>query len=161
MERLGGPQEVRDGVLESLAHGIPVTAKVSWLSTPSMPGSHHRTSIEGKPRWIHCTPMLGSDEKVGVWMVVMVEQEVVTGNLTRPSETVNNFPSPPPNVMGRSSLEIPVRGGEGARSPRFKAETGKMYAEYLRREGKGDTPLEGFADGPTSSPREARPFQEF
>jgi hypothetical protein len=36
-----------------------------------------------------------------------------------------------------------------------------MYAEYLRREGKGDTPLEGFADGPTSSPREARPFQDF
>jgi hypothetical protein len=105
--------------------------------------------------------MLGSDEKVGVWMVVMVEQEVVTGNLTRPSDTVNNFPSPPPNVMGRSSLDIPVRGGEGARSPRFKAETGKMYAEYLRREGKGDTPLDGFADGPTSSPREARPFQNF
>jgi hypothetical protein len=139
MERLGGPQEVRDGVLDSLAHGTPVTAKVSWLSTPSMPGSPHRTSIEGKPRWIHCTPMLGSDEKVGVW----------------------NFPSPPPNVMGRSSLDTPVRGGEGARSPRFKAETGKMYAEYLRREGKGDTPLEGFADGPTSSPREARPFQDF
>jgi hypothetical protein len=104
--------------------------------------------------------MLGSDEKVGVWMVVMVEQETVTGNLTRPSEVINNFPSPPPNVMGRSSLETPVRGGEGARSPRFKAETGKLYAEYLRREGKA-TPHEGYTEETTGSPREARPFQDF
>ncbi|KEQ72272.1 hypothetical protein M436DRAFT_49208 [Aureobasidium namibiae CBS 147.97] len=161
MERLGGPQEVRDGVLDSLSHGTPVTAKVSWLSTPSQPGSPHRNSIEGKPRWIHCTPMLGSDEKVGVWMVVMVEQEVVTGNLTRPTEVINTFPSPPPNVIGRSSLDTPVRGGEGARSPRFKAETGKLYAEYLRREGRNDMSHGGIADERSGSPREARPFQDF
>jgi len=105
--------------------------------------------------------MLGSDEKVGVWMVVMVEQEVVTGNLTRPTEVINTFPSPPPNVIGRSSLDTPVRGGEGARSPRFKAETGKLYAEYLRREGRSDIAHGGLADERSGSPREARPFQDF
>ncbi|THX31003.1 hypothetical protein D6D12_03183 [Aureobasidium pullulans] len=164
MDRLGGPQDVRDGVLDSLAHGTAVTAKISWLSTPTTINTSHRTSIEGKPRWIHCTPMLGSDEKVGVWMIVMVEQETVTGSLRRPSEVINTFPSPPANVIGgRESLDIPVRGGEGARSPRFKAETGKLYAEYLRREGKSP-PRDGGAGGTPSrgsSMREARPFQEF
>lgn len=37
----------------------------------------------GKARWIHCTPLLGSDDRVGVWMVVMVEAEEVTGRLNR------------------------------------------------------------------------------
>ncbi|KAI4722418.1 hypothetical protein E4T48_01399 [Aureobasidium sp. EXF-10727] len=162
MERLGGPQDVRDGVLDSLSHGTPVTAKISWLST--IPDSPHRTSIEGKPRWIHCTPLLGSDEKVGVWMIVMVEQESITGNLTRPSESLSAFPSPPPNVIGRSSLDTPVRGGEGARSPKFKAETGKLYAEYLRREGRG---INAANEAPTDESigagnfRETRPFHDF
>ncbi|KAI5206627.1 hypothetical protein E4T38_03671 [Aureobasidium subglaciale] len=163
MERLGGPQDVRDGVLDSLTHGTPVTAKISWLSTPAPAGSPHRTTIEGKPRWIHCTPLLGSDEQVGVWMIVMVEQEMVTGSLRRPSEIINTFPSPPPNVIGRSSLDVPVRGGEGARSPRFKAETGKLYADYLRREGKTPPQSEGHIGGPSrgSSTRETRTFQDF
>ena len=29
----------------------------------------------GKIRWLNCTPLLGSDDRVGVWMVVMVEDE--------------------------------------------------------------------------------------
>ncbi|KAI5205360.1 hypothetical protein E4T39_03070 [Aureobasidium subglaciale] len=163
MERLGGPQDVRDGVLDSLTHSTPVTAKISWLSTPAPTGSPHRTTVEGKPRWIHCTPLLGSDEQVGVWMIVMVEQETVTGSLRRPSEIINTFPSPPPNVIGRSSLDIPVRGGEGARNPRFKPETGKLYADYLRREGKTPPLNEGPASGPSrgSSTRETRTFQDF
>lgn len=38
-----------------------------------------------KTRYISCTPLLGSDDQVGVWMVVMVENETVTGSL--PSRT--------------------------------------------------------------------------
>ncbi|KAG9838814.1 hypothetical protein KCU77_g10850, partial [Aureobasidium melanogenum] len=107
--------------------------------------------------------LLGSDDKVGVWMIVMVEQEHITGNLTRPSELPNTFSSPPPNVMGRSSLDSPVRGGEGARSPKFRAETGKLYAEYLRREGKSHGPEDVAINGSLGSGsfREARPFHDF
>ena len=36
---------------------------------------------QGKIRWLNCTPLLGSDDRVGVWMVVMVEDERVTGSL--------------------------------------------------------------------------------
>lgn len=27
------------------------------------------------PRWIHCTPLLGQNGAVGVWMIVLVEDE--------------------------------------------------------------------------------------
>lgn len=37
---------------------------------------------DGQPRWIHCTPLLGSDDRVGVWMVVVVEGETITGGLS-------------------------------------------------------------------------------
>ena len=35
----------------------------------------------GKPRWLSCTPLFGSDDRVGVWMVVMVEDETRPGTL--------------------------------------------------------------------------------
>lgn len=67
MDRIGGPQSVRDGILESLTEGITVTAKISWLTGAS--NQEEGSGLEGKARWIHCTPLLGSDEKVGVWMI--------------------------------------------------------------------------------------------
>jgi hypothetical protein len=30
---------------------------------------------EGRSRWIHCTPLLGHGGAVGVWMVVLVDEE--------------------------------------------------------------------------------------
>ena len=65
MTRIGGPESVREGVLEALQEGVSVTAKVSWLPT----ASDTDDSAAGKPRWIHCTPLLGADYRVGVWMV--------------------------------------------------------------------------------------------
>lgn len=35
-----------------------------------------------RTRYISCTPLLGSDDQVGVWIVIMVENEQVTGTLT-------------------------------------------------------------------------------
>jgi len=81
------------------------------------------SSFEGKPRWIHCTPLLGSDERVGVWMVVMVENEEVTGQLNRHQrDEAERLGSP---------------NGAGVGSSRFTGN--KLYAEYLRREGRPAT----------------------
>jgi hypothetical protein len=79
---------VRDSLIEALAQGIGVTAKVSWLTRVSRPSTRLEVAhlsddasiattddiIEGKARWIHCTPLTGSDGKVGVIMVIMVEK---------------------------------------------------------------------------------------
>lgn len=47
-----------------------MTAKVRWLTRPDEDGEG-----EGRPRWIHCTPLLGHSGAVGVWMIVLVDEE--------------------------------------------------------------------------------------
>lgn len=80
---------MRDSLIEALAQGIGVTAKVSWLTrvsrpstcleVPHLPDDASITTtdevIEGKARWIHCTPLTGSDGNVGVIMVIMVDKQ--------------------------------------------------------------------------------------
>lgn len=122
LDRVGGPQHVREGILDALAHGTGVTAKISWLTNSAATTDRQSASMEGKPRWIHCTPLLGSDERVGVWMVVMVENEEVTGQLNKHGNPMD------------SGLGSPIMG---AASPRFTGN--KLYAEYLRREGRPET----------------------
>jgi hypothetical protein len=66
MDKIGGSNRVRDGLQHAFAGGHGVTAKVRWMSTPNS---------EGRVRWIHCTPLLGSNGAVGVWMVVLIDDE--------------------------------------------------------------------------------------
>jgi hypothetical protein len=86
--------------MEALAQGIGVTAKVSWLTrvgtrsdTPIIDdGASIATAdldiIEGKARWIHCTPLTGSDGKVGVIMIVMVDKQDAARSLSSASGTL-------------------------------------------------------------------------
>lgn len=50
-----------------------MTAKIRWLSraVPNL----EETYEEGRPRWIHCTPLLGASGAVGVWMVVLIDED--------------------------------------------------------------------------------------
>lgn len=47
-----------------------MTAKIRWLARPDEDGEG-----EGRPRWIHCTPLIGHTGAVGVWMVVLIDEE--------------------------------------------------------------------------------------
>ncbi|KAF2495835.1 hypothetical protein BU16DRAFT_460554 [Lophium mytilinum] len=143
LSRIGGPAHVREGITEALTQGIGVTAKISWLHSAPHPGTASSEDSEtapdqpadGKPRWIHCTPLIGSDSKVGVWMVVMVEREEVTGRLNR---VESNLRDGAPGIVGTTGqYHLPFRGAAGK-----KFEGGKLYADYLRREGKSDAPSE-------------------
>ncbi|KAF2706900.1 hypothetical protein K504DRAFT_447769 [Pleomassaria siparia CBS 279.74] len=155
MDRIGGPSHVREGLLDALSQGVGVTAKISWLTqsanrSHSQAASHsyansdssnspEREVFEGKPRWIHCTPLIGSDSKPGVIMIVMVDKEEITGHLN-PSSTAQK----------RMALRLgdhvhridgqdpwPLRAAAvGATSAKFTS--AKLYADYLRREGHRD-----------------------
>lgn len=76
MSRVGGSQHVRSGIIQAFADGHGVTAKIRWIS-PRARGSSSSDGAAGtgKGRWIHCTPLLGSNGSVGVWMVVLVDDE--------------------------------------------------------------------------------------
>lgn len=66
LDKIGGSARVREELTAAFAEGRGVTAKVRWLS---------RSQEEGRSRWIHCTPLIGINGQIGVWMVVIVDDE--------------------------------------------------------------------------------------
>lgn len=66
MNKIGGSQRVRDDLTQALADGRGVTARVRWVS---------KTDTDGYSRWIHCTPLLGGNGTIGVWMIIIVDEE--------------------------------------------------------------------------------------
>jgi len=66
MHKIGGSQRVRDELTKALAEGRGVTAKMRWTS---------KQDLEGRPRWFHCTPLIGYNGEIGVWMVILVDED--------------------------------------------------------------------------------------
>ncbi|KAL8940651.1 MAG: hypothetical protein Q9216_002699 [Gyalolechia sp. 2 TL-2023] len=66
MNKIGGSLRVRDELTSALAEGRGVTAKVRWVT---------RADEDGRNRWIHCTPLVGSNGQIGVWMVILVDDD--------------------------------------------------------------------------------------
>jgi hypothetical protein len=66
MSKIGGSPRVREELTQALANGRGVTAKIRWVS---------KHDPEGRNRWIHCTPLIGSNGAIGVWMIVIVDDE--------------------------------------------------------------------------------------
>ena len=66
MNKIGGSGRVQDELTAALAEGRGVTAKVRWVS---------KADEEGRNRWIHCTPLIGSNGSIGVWMVVLIDDD--------------------------------------------------------------------------------------
>ena len=44
-----------------------MTAKVRWLTRGD-------SDTGGQPRWIHCTPLQGPNGKIGIWMIILVDE---------------------------------------------------------------------------------------
>ena len=66
MNKIGGSSGVRDELTTALAEGRGVTAKVHWVS---------KVEEDGRNRWIHCTPLIGSNGQIGVWMVIIIDDD--------------------------------------------------------------------------------------
>ncbi|KIW06633.1 uncharacterized protein PV09_02345 [Verruconis gallopava] len=120
MTRIGGPEHVREGILEAFQQGVGVTAKVSWLPSPS---TDNVNGPHGKPRWMHCTPLLGSDCRIGVWMIVLVEKEEITGSLNAHQQA-----RPPHHPVSRNGSQK----AEHATTLNESQASAKLYAQYLR-----------------------------
>ena len=66
MNKIGGSSRVQDELTSALAEGRGVTAKVRWVS---------KADEDGRNRWIHCTPLIGSNGQIGVWMIVLIDDD--------------------------------------------------------------------------------------
>ena len=94
MDRIGGSSRVRDELSIALAEGRGVTAKVRWIS---------RADEDGRNRWIHCTPLLGSNGQIGVWMVVLVDDD---------QELSRRWKQAPPVAPHRGKVYASQRDGQ-------------------------------------------------
>ncbi|KAI9738126.1 MAG: hypothetical protein M1818_005555 [Claussenomyces sp. TS43310] len=110
MAKIGGSTRVREELSHALADGRGVTAKVRWVS---------RYNLEGRSRWIHCTPLIGSNGAIGVWMIVIVDDEQ--------------------RVSSRKARQAPpvgAKSGQGIATRDFETESiGESIGGYARDSG--------------------------
>jgi hypothetical protein len=85
-------------------------ASADFLNTDPFDGSGGEAQAQaqqqpqGRARWLHCTPLLGSNGAVGVWMVVLVDDEADTAaRLARDAPPVAPGPRRRRSVRGRSN----------------------------------------------------------
>ncbi len=71
-----------EGLKESFTTGTPVLAKINFLpqagesrdGVKTDSGHRHEDGGHGRACWISATPLVGSDDRIGVWMIVVVEK---------------------------------------------------------------------------------------
>lgn len=153
---------MREGLLDAFESGAAVTAKVTWLphgqeNEGITNGDSRPSSRRGGPpdqaartRYISCTPLLGSDDQVGVWMVVMVENELVTGSLASRQAALHRFntneiPPTPSEYQRETHIGSDTDDGGGARGT-FESQRGafgRSASGQIREERKGKVGSEG------------------
>ena len=101
MSKIGGSDRVRDELTAALAEGRGVTAKVRWVS---------KGDEDGRSRWIHCTPLIGGNGQIGVWMVVIVDDDQENAN--------KRWRQAPPVLPTPSRSQTPARDRVGRRISR-------------------------------------------
>jgi PAS domain S-box-containing protein len=118
LSHIAAPSNTLAGLKESLGTGVAVSAKVNFMlnhgerrdGTEIKQGSRPDNS---RACWISATPLLGSDDNIGVWMIVVVDKRKVSAATTTRKE-VN------PDVLTKeliepsrrdrpTKIEIPVR----------------------------------------------------
>lgn len=120
MNKIGGSNRVREELTAALADGRGVTAKVRWVS---------KHDEEGRNKWIHCTPLLGLNGQIGVWMVIIVDDE--RHRLQRERERLGGRVAPPvapAHEPKRKDKKVPERRAESqanASSQRYGYSTGE------------------------------------
>lgn len=108
MDKIGGSMRVRDDLIQALAAGRGVTARIRWIS---------RVDEKGRRRWIHFTPLLRKDGQIGVWVVLLVDDEesqttATNGtNMDNQSETEWTFPSVASAIPVSKSERSPQQAG--------------------------------------------------
>jgi PAS domain S-box-containing protein len=128
LAHVAAPSSTLSGLRGSLESGEPVTAKIAIMAQAgkardgTVAGRWGRRGKEdnggedpgklGKPCWISATPLLDSDNNVGVWMVVIVDKTDVASHTGRTMDATafNDAGMPKPEIADlmaeRSGLNL-------------------------------------------------------
>ncbi|KAK5171710.1 uncharacterized protein LTR77_003346 [Saxophila tyrrhenica] len=129
LDRIGGSSRVRSDLRSALGEGRGVTAKIRWLARADQDGDG-----EGRPRWIHCTPLFGHNGSVGVWMIVLVDDEGASAG----GNSGKRFRAAPPvanNIGGKEWEAKPKREKQNLYSPHDARNDGLKPTDNERQHG--------------------------
>ena len=132
MDKIGGSSRVRDELSTALGEGRGVTAKVRWLS---------KIDGDGRNRWIHCTPLLGSNGQIGVWMVVLIDDD---------QELSRRWKQAPPVAPHRGRVYSSTRDRQdriGSSADSIIGRTGSVQGDYPPRSLQNYNPRKGGQNG--------------
>lgn len=73
VDRIGGSSRIKSELIQALHQGRGVTAKIHWLIRPY---AEIEDVSDGRPRWVHCTPLLNHRGQIGVWMIILLDVEI-------------------------------------------------------------------------------------
>ncbi|CAH0037957.1 unnamed protein product [Clonostachys solani] len=124
LSRIGGSGRIRQQLAQALGEEQGVTAKVRWLSSTR----HDPTGKidRGRPRWLHCTPLRGVNGSIGIWMIVIIDEEVAAnmasnGAPAHPTQQPSHQPSQQHGQIrpgpGRQPKLAPPIENPGSRRP--------------------------------------------
>lgn len=122
LAHVAAPATTLKGLKESLTTGTPVSAKLNFLrdagksrdGTATGPGYKHEDGKFGKACWISATPLLGSDDKIGVWMIVVVEKTKArnTARVAEVEAKATNKTQNRPTRIDLPPRDTPEQGGD-------------------------------------------------
>lgn len=117
MHKIGGSQRVRDELAQALSDGRGVTAKLRWIS---------KQDPAGRSRWFHCTPLIGHNGQIGVWMIMIIDEEDANNN------GLPRFRQPPPvdPKFGRHASSTVLYDGDEGSSLRSFAIGGESITDH-------------------------------
>ena len=133
MARIGGSNRVRDELTQAFADGRGVTAKVRWVT---------KQDNEGRNRWIHCTPLQGSNGSIGVWMVVIVDEETSEKRYKMappvdPTTRSSRAPTPFDMQEDTSLRDFALKNGGRSREPTLRNQSSVISEHTVDLEGDG------------------------
>lgn len=124
LAHVAAPRSTLSGLKEAFASDTPVTAKVAIVSESRQGRDGTEVSRDlakhGRPCWISATPLLDSEDKTGVWMVVLVDNAAVassaswrndTSSATRESKTGSHITNSGPHRMStEDNVQTKING---------------------------------------------------
>ncbi|KEF52827.1 uncharacterized protein A1O9_11244 [Exophiala aquamarina CBS 119918] len=116
LSHIAAPSNTLAGLRESFGTGVAVSAKVNFMLNhgEKRDGTEIRQGSRpdnARACWISATPLLGSDDNIGVWMIVFVDKSKVS-TTTAVQKEVKPFADEPlvPSRKDRpTKIDIPVR----------------------------------------------------
>jgi PAS domain S-box-containing protein len=130
LSHVTAPPATLKGLKESFEAGNPVTAKVTFSAQVSKPKDGRQldrgqgkkdieetsSSKMGRTFWISATPLLGGDDEVGVWMVVLVDQRSLGSDTSYMRSHGKSQPATPSIASADRPSEVTNRVGPGSPS---------------------------------------------